>query len=410
MREYDPLKSCNTQKPLILLPPQYTMRKMGMVVILMVSLAPFIDCSQKTADIEWTFEPHADRSLSVKAVCTMTEGTTTYRIIGLSSELWIKNLKTYELESRKAIESTVQYDSETDTQSIIMEFDEPTPEDLKVVMEFDAADHLSEEAEKTFIFEWNFGSDREKFHTALVILPKDTELLEVEYTNPKKVEEKEQVMIYYEGISGPGYTFQFQVTFSASGKNYIQLAEIYEEAQQYDQAISQYRMAKSFYNRFDLYKKDKSAILGELQEKIFAIQKIQADSVFQEGMDAFNEKDYETAETTFEKALTMYETLKDTEGELACESMLSECLRIEDLQKEADTYFEQGKTQFTSEEYESALESFTKARQNYEELEDTAKVTECDEWIAKCNEAGIGVILCVSGVLGGMLLKRRWSS
>ncbi|MBU7045900.1 MAG: hypothetical protein HXS54_05635, partial [Theionarchaea archaeon] len=128
------------------------MRKMGIVIVLMVSLAPFIDCGQKPADIEWTFEPHADRSLSVKAVCAMTEGTTTYRIIGLSSELWIKNLKTYELESRKDLESTVQYDSETDTQSIIIEFDEPTPEDFKVVMEFDAADHLSEEAEKTFVF------------------------------------------------------------------------------------------------------------------------------------------------------------------------------------------------------------------------------------------------------------------
>jgi hypothetical protein len=214
----------------------------------------------------------------VKAVSTMVEGTDSYKIVGLSSELWIKNLNTYELESRKAIESTVQYDSETDTQSIIMEFDEPTPEDFKVVIELDAAEHLSEEAEKTFIFGWDFGSDREKFHTALVILPKDTELLEVQHTNPKKVEEKEQVMIYYEGISGPGYTFQFQVTFSASGKNYIQLAEIYEEAQQHDQAISQYQMAKSFYNRFNLYKKDKSAILGELQEKIFAIQKTQADS------------------------------------------------------------------------------------------------------------------------------------
>ena len=385
-------------------------KTLGIVVLLVLS-AQFLPCASEDGYMEWTFEPRTDRSLSVTLVDTLERGTTSYSIVGLSRELWIRNLRTYEYLSGDEIESELTYDSETDTQSIDLTFDDPVPEGFQAVIEFDASDYLEEEAEKTFIFYWGFGTYRETAHSAKVILPKDAELLEVDLANPTKVEEKEQVTVYYKGTSDEDVSFEFELTFSSSGKSYISLAERYEEGGQYDQAISQYQKAKSFYNRFNLYRRDKSTILGELQEKIYAIQKIQADTAFQDGMDAFNEKNYETAQEHFEKAETLYTTIKDAEGEAACREMTDEIERIGELRKEADSLLEQGKTQFDGEQYELAQESFNQARQKYEELGDTQKVSECDEWITKCTEAaGLGTILVVLGVALGLLLKRFFSS
>ena len=375
------------------------------MVVVLASLIPPVLCTEQAT--EWTFEPHTDRSVSVKTVISLGENYTSYEITGLSGELWIRNLKTYEYESRKSIESEVIYDSGTDTQSVALTFDEPTPENFKFVLEFDASDLLKEEEEKTFIFYWDFGSQVDRLNSAVVILPKDAELLEVEYETPKKVEENEQVYVYYEGISGPSARFRFQLTFSSSGKGYIRLGDRYEESGQYDQAISNYQKAKSFYSRFDLYKKDKSKILGELQDHIFAIQKIQADSEFEKGMDAFDQKDYTKAESYFEKAESLYKILKDTQGEALCQEMISECEEIEELKKEADTLFEQGETQYGAENYEGAKESFTQARSKYEELGDTEKVSECDGWITKCEEADVGILLCVLGIFAVLLWRKH---
>ena len=375
-----------------------------MVVVLASLIQPVLCTEQAT---EWTFEPHTDRSVSVKAVISLGENYISYEITGLSRELWIRNVKTYEYESRKSIESEVIYDSGTDTQSVALTFDEPTPEDFKFVLEFDASDLLEEEEEKTFTFYWNFGSEVDRLNSAVVILPKDAELLEVEYKTPKKVEENEQVYVYYEGISGPSTRFRFQLTFSSSGKGYIRLGDRYEESGQYDQAISNYQKAKSFYSRFDLYKKDKSKILGELQDHIFAIQKIQADSEFEKGMGAFDQKDYTKAESYFEKAEGLYQILKDTQGEALCQEMISECEEIDELKKEADTLFAQGETQYEAENYEGAKESFTQARSKYEELGDTEKVSECDGWITKCEEADVGILLCVLGIFVVLLWRKH---
>ena len=383
-------------------------KSLGVVIIvLFVSLIQPLFCAEEEA-IEWTFEPHTDRSVHIKAVFLLGENYVSYEIVGLSRELWIKNLKTYEYDTKKSIESEVVYDSETDTQSVALTFDEPTPENFRFVLEFDASDFLREEEEKTFIFHWNFGSEADKFNSAVVVLPKDAELLEAEYKTPKKVEENEQVYVYYEGVSGPSKRFEFQLTFSSSGKGYIRLGERYEESEQYDQAISNYQKAKSFYNRFDLYKKDKPKILGELKDRIYAIQKMQADSEFEKGTDAFEQKDYKKAKSHFEKAESLYTIVKDTQGEASCQEMIGECEKMEELKREADTLFEQGKTQYEAENYEEAKESFSQAKNKYEELEDTEKVSECDEWITKCEEADLGLVFCILGIFI-VLLWRRYS-
>lgn len=380
-------------------------KSLGILILVLVSLIYPASCTEET--IEWTFEPHTDRSCHIKAVVTLGENYIFYEITGFSRDMWIKNLKTYEYESGESITGEVVYDSETDTQSVALTFDEPTPEDFTCVLEFDTLDFLNEEEEKTFTLFWNFGSGDDILNTAVVILPKDAELLEVEHKNPQKVEENEHVHVYYQGVSGPGTRFKFELTFSASGKGYIRLAERYEEAGQYDQALSNYQKATSFYSRFDLYKKDKPTILAELQDRMYAIQKLQADSVFGKGMDAFTKKDYKKAKSYFEEAESVYTIGGDAQGEAACQEMISECERIEELKKEADILFEQGKTQYEAESYEEAKDSFTHAKSKYEELGDAQKMVECEEWIVKCEEADLGMLLCVLGILVVLLWRKH---
>ncbi|MBU7010314.1 MAG: hypothetical protein HXS46_06450 [Theionarchaea archaeon] len=274
------------------------------------------------------------------------------------------------------------------------------------VMEFDLYDYMEEEKEKTFIFEWYWSTEKPKSHTAVVFLPTDAELLEVAYAIPRKVEETDRVAVYYEGESTPSQSFRFQLTFSSTGKGYVKLAERYKETGQYDLAISYYQKAKSFYNRFTLYRKDKSAILKELQDNIFAIQEIQADTMFQGAMNTFQHKNYEEARAQFEQTQTLYRILKNGEREAACQEMIAECERMEQLKKEADNLFELGRSQYEAEQYEKAKESFVQAKEKYEEQEDTDKVAECDQWIVTCDEAEVGTGLCILGILVILLWKK----
>ncbi len=384
-------------------------KKLGVMAILFLILSLHqLGCQEDTPGMEWTFEPHTDRSVHVKAVISIGEDIVSYAMTGISREYWIKNLTAYEYESRKSISSEIQYDSATDTQTIMLTFKDPTPEGFKCAIEFDLFDFLEEEEDKVFIFEWIFGTDEERPHTAVVYLPKDAELLEVEYLTPVEVEvEKEPQIIHYEGKSGSSAAFRFLLVFSSSGKNYVNLAERYEESGQYDQAISYCQKAKSFYNRFDLYGRSKSELVGDLQERIFAMQEIQADTAFEEAVNMVDQGEYEKAKSQFVTAESLYRVLKDTEKESQCSAMITECEEMEELKKEAERLFEQGKTQYGAEQYEEAKESFTQAKPKFEELEDAGRVAECEEWITKCDEAGLGIGLCILGVLLGLLLKKH---
>lgn len=375
------------------------------VLFLLLSLSQ-LGCEKDIPRMEWTFEPHTDRSVHVKAVCDVGAGRESYGFTGISREYWIKNLTAYEYGSRKSISHEIQYDSVTDTQTIELTFKDPTPEGFRCAIEFDLSDFLEEEEEKTFIFEFIFGTDEEESHTAVVYLPKDAELLEVEHLIPVRVENEQQVTIHYQGKSGPSADFEFLLVFSSSGKNYVSLAERYEQSGQYDQAISYYQKAKSFYNRFDLYGKDKADLLGEFQERIFVMQRIQADDTYEEALEAFNQGEYEKAKSDFETAEYLYRILKDTEREAECREMITECEKMEELRKEAEDLFEQGKTQYEAEQYEEAKESFTQAQTKFEGLEDAERIAACKEWIAKCEEAGLGIGLCVLGILVILLLRK----
>lgn len=70
-------------------------------------------------------------------------------------------------------------------------------------------------------------------------------------------------------------------------------------------------------------------------------------------------------------------------------------IQKQELRKDADSLFEQGMKAFESKNYENAKSKFEQAKQRYNELNDEEMVSECDEWLQKIEsqekKAGIGV-------------------
>ena len=357
--------------------------------------------------MEWTFEPRTDGVVTVRIVIFAQEGWDTYSIGWLPEESWIRNVKAFIYGSSEPLGAKVQHDSETNSQKIVVTFNDATTEGLKFVVEFEICDYVIEEDEKTFIFEWYFRTDTENNHWIAIVLPKDAELLEVDEKAPRTVDETGPIMVYYEGESRSGTFFGVSVTFSSTGKLYKGLAENYRERGQLEQALSYYQKAVSFYARYDLYGKDKPQVLAEVKDNMSAVQRIQADAVFQEGTDAFNEREYTEAKLKYEEAQDLYTFIKDTEREAACTEMINQCIRIGEVKKEADELLEQGITYYEKQVYTEAAKNFDKARIMYEEIGDTDKVTECDEWILTCDEAAeSGVFFCILGILIVLFWKK----
>ncbi|MFQ6088828.1 MAG: hypothetical protein ACE5K0_08015, partial [Candidatus Methanofastidiosia archaeon] len=87
-------------------------------------------------------------------------------------------------------------------------------------------------------------------------------------------------------------------------------------------------------------------------------------------------------------------------------------IQKQEIKAKADSLFEQGKGAFENKDYESAKSSFEQAKQRYKEIGDMEKVSECDEWLQKVEieekKAGIGVwVVLVGFVLAIEILRRR---
>jgi len=379
---------------------------LGIAVFLLVILNLQVFCEKDNSPILWTFEPRTDRSVHVYAVICVKKGINSYEFMDIPEEIWIKAVKASEYVSKTPLEHRVQYDSKTDRQTISVIFNEPTPEDYRIEIEFDLMDFMEEKKERVFIFEWYFRSDEKKNHTAVVSLPKGAELLEMKYLEPVKMEEGEQVVLSYEGTSKSSIDFRFQLVFSPSGKDHVKLAKRYEESGNYDLALSYYKRAMSLYGRYTFYMETNPEVLREIRERIFVIQKMQADNAFEEAVEVFEQGEYKKAQSQFEELEPLYRILKDTERESECRELITECERIEKL-GEAEKLLEEGKKQYEAEEYGEAKESFVQARNLLKEAGDTEKVSECEEWLGRYHENEIAVVVTALGVVVVLLMVKR---
>jgi hypothetical protein len=337
------------------------MKMLKIVIVLLILLTPLnqqIFCNEDSSTLLWNFQFYKDRYVHVEAVVSLKKSTASYKFLEVPEEIWIKNIE-IRTESGDSISYEVTYNNRTKTQIITLMFSQPLT-DSTLNIELDLMDSIRKKDE-VFFFEWWYTSEEEESHTAVVTLPQGEELLELKYITPEKVEEGDKVTVFYKGKSGPKDDFRFQIAFSSAGRYYIGLGEKYQEEERYDPAIFYYRRAKSIYGQFNLYRPDGAALLAELQNRIFAMQKILADSTFEEGLTALDQKDFETAKPLFEKAENLYNILKDTERESKCREMINECERLKGL-KEADKVLEQGREQYRNFNYLEAEKPLSRPR------------------------------------------------
>ena len=358
----------------------------------------------------WEFKPATDRSVHIKAIIPIAKGTDSYKFLEISEKIWIKDVKAYEYESGTPVEHKVYYDSSRDKQVIMLLFSQPSPDSFACGIEFVLADFMEERSDKVFIFEWWYRSEEEEFHTGVVILPMGTDLLDLQLKEPERVEEEEQIAIYYEGKSKGYNDFSFQLAFSPSGRTFLGMAERYEESGDLDTALSYYQRTMTLYGRYNFYAKTKPEFLKGIREKIVALQKITADSAFEDALEAFEQGEYEKAKVQFIPLENQYRILKDTERESQCREMIAECERVV-MSREAEMLFERGKMQYDTMNYPSARESFVQAQEIFEELGDQEKLAECEKWLGKIEVVYrtilVGLASAVAIVL--KLLQRHFS-
>jgi tetratricopeptide (TPR) repeat protein len=127
--------------------------------------------------------------------------------------------------------------------------------------------------------------------------------------------------------------------------------------------------------------------IGE-QERI-AQTTAEADQKFQEALESYNNEEYEEALKTFKEALKLYYQVDNSEKADECQDYINECgayLEGEEAKEEAEQLFAQGMDYYNNQQYEEAKTAFEQALEKYKEADDDEKVKECEEWIESCEE------------------------
>ncbi|MGC1120652.1 MAG: ABC transporter substrate-binding protein [Candidatus Methanofastidiosia archaeon] len=140
---------------------------------------------------------------------------------------------------------------------------------------------------------------------------------------------------------------------------------------------------------------------------------IDAETLLTEGIQLRGEGEYEKAREKLISAQTKFQECGLAEKAAEANNAIfeiDEFLRKETILQEADSLFEQGKQAFDTENYESALDLFTQAREKYQSVE-SERVAECDEWIEKTKtemeRPCLGTILVALLVCTGFLAHKR---
>ncbi len=115
---------------------------------------------------------------------------------------------------------------------------------------------------------------------------------------------------------------------------------------------------------------------------------LEGETLLNEGKQLQEKGEYETARQTLLDAKQKFSDCGLTAKVSEVDSIIAEideALRKKSILQEADSLFEQGKGEFSKENYETALNLFTQAKEKYVSV-GSEKAAECDEWIKKTEE------------------------
>jgi tetratricopeptide (TPR) repeat protein len=154
---------------------------------------------------------------------------------------------------------------------------------------------------------------------------------------------------------------------------------------------------------------------------------IEADTLFDQAMDYFNNRDYESAIEEFNKAQEKYQEIEYTERAQECTTKAEESNKWITLREEATQLLDDGEeslktapSTFSTSGYEESKAIFEQAKAKWEEYDDPEKVATCEEKIDLCNQEiariekfrmmtiiGVVVVVVVVIVVVVLLIKRK---
>jgi hypothetical protein len=366
----------------------------GMVVVLLSTVGSDLMYSQSQNDHEWTLEPKTDGTAHVEVEITTGTKLSLFGFV-FPKTTPIKKIEAWEKETRNLIDITET--KEGDKVIYTLEFEKVKSKGFQFVVEYDISKVVQEVYDEVYYFSWNWESELDSSHTATVILPRNHELLDTDYTDPEDVSShRNQVhVVFTDDVSGTE-SFHIMVMFSQKGVQLKKDAETYLSQKEYKKAEEAYLEAIAFYLLFPNAFLDKIQLLTELKDRIKECEDAFTEEKFEEAMAAFNNGDYETAKQLFDKVEDMYVSTENIERVNECRDLMEQCTQLieqeqireeaETLREEAETLVKEGVTYFEQEQYEKAKTTFEEALAKYTELKDEEKIAECQEWIRFCEE------------------------
>lgn len=365
---------------------------------------------------EWVCEPHMNGSVHIEWKVTLCCEEKIF------STTWgkgrpIKNVKAKDAKTGESLQATIV--DEGDRLKLQIELGEKGTSGYQFIIELDRLYSVKEEDE-AYYFDFGYSGSIE--HTITVVLPTGHEFLYAQYLDVEKVTTgANRVSVFFEPVSHEKEQFDVGVWFSDRGVQLLERAETDFRNGQYSDAEKAYEDAIDFYSQIPtLYNRTKDEFLVHLQRKVTECkslaeeERIQrttqlAEEKFAEAVAAFHGGDYESAKALFTEAQNKYNSVNNSAKVSECRDYIDTCTQyMEQAQSraEAEALFNEGVTYFNQEQYEEAQTTFDEALIIFTELGDEEKAEECREWIASCEEAGKGS--CLGTVLISLIVM--WGS
>lgn len=365
---------------------------------------------------EWIFEPNVDGSVHIEWGVTICCEEKIFSTTWGKNRL-IKNVEARDAETGESLEATLT--DEGDRIKLQIELDEKGKPEYQFIVELDRSNSVKKE---NGFYYFDFGYSGRIEHTITIVLPEGYEFLYATLLGVEEVHTRaNRVSVLFEKVSHEKEQFDVGIYFSNKGGQLLEKGESDFRNGEYSDAEEAYNDAIDFYSQFStLYDRKKDEFLAELQEKATECknraeeQRIERDTQiaeekFEEAMTAFNSGDYESAGAVFIEAQGIYNAVNDSAKASECQDYLDKCAHYVEqaqLRVTAEALFNEGVTYFQQGQYEGAKMKFEEALTIFTGLGDEEKMEECKEWIASCEEAGKG--FCLGTVMISLVVM--WGS
>ena len=199
-----------------------------------------------------------------------------------------------------------------------------------------------------------------------------------------------------EWLGEPGGPYKQYKTINEQAQQMLSDAVSLYESHQFSQAKSKFGEAIGIFEESNEIYPNAEANQG-IEESNDYIAKcetgMEADTIFGQAQNLYNNREYEKAIEEYEKAKLLYQEIEYTERTQECDTKVGESNDWIALRDEATSLFQKGEdalttapSAFSPAGYEEAKSIFEQAKSKWQEYDDPAKVSACDEKIKECDD------------------------